>query len=237
MKKALIVALLLVCSKLTAQNWSTTNIQYLYGSSFNKLIGEKQLSNAPMQTLTFEHAQGWEYGRHFFFVDMTSGDFSNGKNYLNYGEWIPKLSLSKVSQADLSWGFIKDITLAGEINQGDDFRVYNLGFGIDVALVGFDFFELSLYRRKDNFNEATFQLTAAWKSRFELLLHGLVFEGFFDYYGTDFGREIISQPRLLVQTIPNVHVGIELYYYVSSARAWRSAIEEITPQLMVKWTW
>jgi nucleoside-specific outer membrane channel protein Tsx len=232
-----------ICTGVAAEEWSTTNIQYLYGSSFDRLPGEKIVSDGAMQTITIEHAGGWEYGRNFFFVDMMSGEFVSGKKQLIYGEWIPKLSLSKVSGSALSWGFVKDIFLAGEINQGDDFRVYNLGAGVDLEIGGFDFFDLSLYHRKDNYNEATFQLTAAWKSSFTLGALPLIFEGFFDYYGTDYGTEIITQPRLLLdgsvfgESTKTLQAGVELYYYRSSAAPWREEINEAVPQLMVKWVW
>lgn len=232
-----------ICVGAAAEEWSETNIQYLYGSSFDRLPGEVAVEGGTMETITIEHAGGWAYGRNFFFVDLMSGDFNNNKEQLLYGEWIPKLSLSKVSGSELSWGCVKDLFFAGEINQGDDFRVYNLGAGVALQLKGFDFFDLSLYHRKDNYNEATFQVAAAWKSSFTLASLPLVFEGFFDYYGTDYGTEIISQPRLLLEgkvfgeATKTLQAGVELYYYRSSAAAWREEISEAVPQFMVKWTW
>jgi nucleoside-specific outer membrane channel protein Tsx len=245
MKRVVCVAWLLagICTGVAAEEWSTTNIQYLYGSSFDRLPGEKIVSDGAMQTITIEHAGSWEYGRNFFFVDMMSGDFNNDKEQLIYGEWIPKLSLSKLSGSELSWGIVKELFLAGEINQGDDFRVYNLGAGVALELSGFEFFDLSLYHRKDNYNAATFQLAAAWKSSFRLASLPLVFEGFFDYYGTDYGTEIISHPRLLLdgsvfgESTKMLQAGVELYYYRSSAAPWRKEINEAVPQLMLKWVW
>lgn len=244
MKKSVYITWLLAGGiTLFAEQWSTTNIQYLYGSNFDHLPGEKSVSDGKMETITIEHAGNWKYGNNFFFIDMTSGDFNNDKEYLIYGEWIPKLSLSKVSGSDLSWGIVKDLYLAGEINQGDNFRVYNLGAGVALDISGFDFFDLCLYHRKDNYNEATFQLAAAWKSSFKLVSLPLIFEGFFDYYGTDFGTEIVSQPRLLLdgsvfgEATKTLQAGVELYYYRSSAAPWRNEINEAVPQLMVKWVW
>lgn len=226
-----------------AENWSKTNIQYLYGNHFDKLIGSESVPDGSMETITIEHVGGWDYGKNFFFVDLTSGDFESGKEYKVYAEWAPKLSFTKMSGSEVSWGIIKDVYMAGEINQGDDFRAINLGMAVALELPSFSFFEVNVFTRKDNFNDRTMQLTLAWNSTFELLSVPLIFEGFLDYYGTDFGTEIVSQPRLLLdgkvfsEKTKNLHVGTELYYYRSSAAPWRGSINEAVPQIMLKWIW
>jgi nucleoside-specific outer membrane channel protein Tsx len=245
MKRVLYVVVLLASSYIAAfaQNWSSANIQYLYGGNFDRLIGENSSKNGEVQTITIEYSGGWDYGRNFFFIDMMSGDFSNGKEQTIYAEWIPKLSLSKISGTELWVGIIKDVFLAGEINQGDNFRAYNIGAGVALDVKGFDFVDMSLYHRKDNYNEATFQFASAWKSSFKLSSVPLVFEGFFDYYGVDYGEEIISQPRLLLEgnyfgnATKTLQMGTEIYCYHSSAAPWRKEINELIPQLMVKWIW
>ena len=245
MKRALCGACLLMASYVgvLAQNWSSANIQFLYGGNFDRLIGENSSVDGEAQTITIEYFGSWEYGRNFFFIDMMSGNFSNDKEQTIYAEWIPKLSLSKISGKELSVGVIKDVFLAGEINQGDNFRAYNIGAGVALDLRGFDFFDISVYHRKDNFNAATFQFAAAWKSSFKLSSAPLVFEGFFDYYGVDYGTETISQPRLLLEgsyfseAAKTLQMGTEIYYYRSSAAPWRKKIDELTPQLIVKWIW
>lgn len=232
-----------LCVCVFGEEWSETNIQYLYGRNFTHLPGSDVFPKGDMETITIEHAGEWEYGNNFFFVDMASADFESDKRYEIYGEWIPKLSLSKLGGVDLSRGVLKDLFIAGEINQGDDFRVYNLGVGLALDLSGFDLFDINLYHRKDNYNEATFQVAAAWCSRFELFSLPMIFEGFLDYYGTDFGTELISQPRLLLdgrlfgERMKKLQAGVELYYYRSSAAPWRSSINEEVPQIMIKWIW
>jgi len=227
----------------SAEEWSNTNIQFLYGSDFDKLIGEKSVTNGDMKTITIEHAGGWAYGKNFFFFDMTSADFENGDTQRLYGEWAPKLSISKVSSSDLSFSIIEDIYLAAEINQGDNFRSNNIGIGMDLKVPTFNFFEFNLFSRNDNFNDATFQITLAWNNTFNLGTLPLVFEGFLDYYGTDYGTEIVTQPHLLLdgkvfgESTKTLQVGVELYYYKSSAAPWRGSINEAVPQAMIKWIW
>ncbi len=245
MKKIeLMMGLFFLCSVvLYAENWSKTNIQYLYGNSFDQLAGGDSVPDGDMETITIEHAGGWDYGKNFFFIDMTSADFASGKQYRIYAEWAPKLSLSQLGGSTLSWGVIKDVFLAGEINQGDDFRAINLGVAVELELPSFTFFDLNLFTRKDNYNDRTMQLTMAWESRFALFSLPLIFEGFFDYYGTDFGTEVITQPRLLLEgkafsdRLKNFQAGTELYFYRSSAAPWRGSINESVPQVMIKWIW
>jgi len=226
-----------------AEEWSKTNVQFLYGDNFDRLIGEKRVENGDMRTITIEHAGGWAYGKNFFFFDLTSADFENGDTQRLYGEWAPKLSISKVSSSDLSFSFINDFYLAGEINQGDDFRATNIGLGLGLDIPTFNFFEFNLFSRNDNFNAATFQITLAWNNTFNLGSVPLVFEGFLDYYGTDYGTEVVTQPRLLLDgkvfgdSLKTLQAGIELYYYKSSAAPWRGRINEAVPQAMIKWIW
>jgi len=239
-----LILLLCLCSLSSfAETWSDTSIQYLYGNNFDRLIDGDRISNGKMETITIEHAGGWKYGKNFFFVDLFSADFDGGKEYKLYAEWAPKLSLSKLSDTDLSWGFITDVYLAGEINQGDDFRAVNLGFAVGVDVVGFDFLDVNIFSRKDNYNDRTGQLTVAWKSHFVFLSLPLVFEGFFDYYGVDAGTAVVTQPRLLLEgkvisdAMEDLQAGIEIYYYRASASALRESVNETVPQFMLKWTW
>jgi len=243
MPKSLFFLFFVLQFNVHAEEWSQTNVQFLYGNDFKEVAGGDSVIDRKMKTITIEHAGSWEYGSNFFFVDMTSANFSSGKRHKIYGEWAPKISLSKVSGTELSWSFIKDILIAGEINQGDNFRANNLGLGLSLDLATFDFFDFNLFHRKDNFNDATFQLTLAWLNRFDTFSLPMRFEGFFDYYGTNFGTEIVTQPRLLLDgkyfgdATKSLQVGVEFYYYKSSATPWRDSIDELVPQLMLKWTW
>jgi nucleoside-specific outer membrane channel protein Tsx len=197
-----------------------------------------------MRTVTIEHAGEWEYVNNFFFVDMASANFASDKEYKIYGEWAPKISLCKVTDSDLSFFFVKDIRIAGELNQGDNFRALNIGLGLALEIPTFTFFDLNLFHRDDNFNDPTAQLTLDWQSRFSVFKAPLIFEGFFDYYGNDYGTEIVTQPHLLLDgklfsdKLETLHAGFEFYYYKSSATPWRSErINELVLQLMVKWIW
>jgi len=240
-----LVGIALITS-LNAESWSSTNIQYLYSSNFDKLIGGETVPDGKMETITIEHIGGWAYGTNFFFIDLTSANFASGKKHKLYTEWAPTLSLSKVSGADLSFTFIKDVSLAAELNQGDNFRATNIGIGFDLAIPGFNVFGANAFSRNDNFNNSTFQITLFWNSTFDIGPIPLVFEGFLDYYGTDFGTEVVTQPRLLLdgkvfgESMKTLQAGVELYYYKSSVDPGpfgHDKINEAVPQAMIKWIW
>lgn len=82
-------------------DWTSSNIQYLYGGDF--IFAEQERS-----TITIEHAHGWKYGKNFFFVDMY-----NNNGFEVYAEVYSYLSLNKISGANLSLGPVKDFSLAG----------------------------------------------------------------------------------------------------------------------------
>jgi len=225
-----------------AETWNQTNVQYLYGNNFDRLIGFEGVEDGKMQTITIEHAGDWTYGNNYFFIDMTSAQFTSTKEYKMYAEWAPKVSLSKLSNKELSFLFINDIYLAGELNQGDDFQAINLGMGVGLDVWGFNFFTASLFSRKDNFNDRTYQMTLAFNSTFNVLSIPFIFEGFLDYYGVDNGAELVTQPRFLLdgkvfsENTSNLHMGVEYYIYSSNVSK-QEDIFEAVPQAMIKWIW
>lgn len=244
LKSSTLLIFLLFSLPVMAEEWSSTNVQLLYGNNFSYDASGDKIVDHTMRTVTIEHVGGWAYGENFFFVDMTSGDFASGKSHKIYGEWAPKLSLSKMSNTDLSYAFIKDIRLSGELNQGDNFQAVNLGVGLALDLPTFTFFDANFFVRNDNFNKSNYQLTLAWQSKFSVFDLPLIFEGFLDYYGVDYGTEVVSQPRLLLDgsyftdNLKDLHAGVEFYCYKSSSTPWRSeVIKEYVPQIMIKWIW
>ncbi len=239
--KILILLAFLYTMNMQAGNFSATNIQYLNGQNFHQLIENDSVSNGKMETISIEHFSTFDYGSNFFFVDFTSADFDSGDKYHVYGEWSPKFSFSKIMDSDFSSQFIKDIYVAGELNQGNNFRSINLGLGLGMNIPGFDFLDLNLYSRKDTFNDRTMQVTLVWKNRFAIANIPLVFEGFSDYYGVNNGTVLIAQPRLLLEgkglseSMKTLELGLELYLYQASVSGNSSRIKEAVPQFIIKW--
>ena len=113
-----------------AQAWNAFNVQYLYGSNY-------ELEPEQVDVLTLEWANGWAYGDNFAFVDITN--FVQGDNTV-YGEWAPRLSLSKITGKDFSVGPIQDVLLSGTIELGEGISNYLVGGAIDLAIPSFNFF-------------------------------------------------------------------------------------------------
>lgn len=217
--------------------WSSTNLQYHYGTEYE--LGDEERS-----LITLEHASGWKYGDNFFFVDITNPDRTGEQTQTAfYGEISPRLSFGKMTGADLSTGIIQDFLISSTMEMGDGFHTYLYGFAVDLKLPKFNFFQINWYAR----NEVTFgtdlgqQITLAWGMPFNIGKAKFSFEGFFDY-AWDVGPSednIITQPRLLLDVgslmdSPGVfQAGIE--YQIWRNKFGIDGVDENFPQLMVKW--
>ncbi len=164
-------------------------------NSFSLLVGKKyELDPDTQQTITFEHASGWSMGDLFIFVDGLNFDGDRdigGKQQGYYGEVLPRFSAGKIFDKDLSFGFIQDINLATtwEFGQNNDDH-YLAGPGFDLAIPGFDFFQLNFYRRFDNgqSHKESYQVTSIWKATLPVGDSAVVCDGFIDWVfgeGTD----------------------------------------------------
>ena len=162
--------------------WQDNSLTYLNGIDF-KVDPPKQ------QTVTFEHASGWSVGDLFVFVDgikyNTEATNGAGDGHTFYGEISPRLSLGKISGADLSFGPIKDVLLAATYEFGeDDVDSYLLGPAVDLNIPGFDYFQLNTYLRttdgrRDGDN--VWQITPVWSYTIPVGDSDLVIDGFMDW--------------------------------------------------------
>jgi nucleoside-specific outer membrane channel protein Tsx len=112
--------------------WSESSISYLKNTSDFELLG-----NDNVNVITFEHISGHNWGDTFFFVDRTtaSSDANNGKFDSTYGELSPRLSMSYLTNKELTFGPIKDLYIAStwEHNTSNDNGV---GFAFNNYLLG-----------------------------------------------------------------------------------------------------
>lgn len=238
-----------------ATQWSSTNLQYLYGSSYSQIFFNTETSSLDSRDvsssiITLEHVNGWKYGDTFFFVDITNPDRSDSEIPTSYyGEISPRLSLGKILNKDLSLGIIKDvlITTTAEIGQG--FRNYLYGVAIDLNIPKTPVAQVNFYVRNEissSINPVTDtgnQVTLVWLTPFSIGNLSFAFEGFFDYaFGMDHVEDnIITAPRLLLDVGKLwsaegvLQAGIE--YQIWRNKFGLDGIDEDVPQLMVKWIW
>ncbi|MFJ3369835.1 outer membrane protein OmpK [Pseudomonas sp. NPDC086251] len=161
--------------------WQNNSLTYLYGKDF-------QVNPRIQQTVTFEHADGWKYGDNFVFVDKI---FYNGKEdsfageNTYYGEISPRLSFGKIFDQKLEFGPVKDVLLAMTYEFGeDDTESYLIGPGFDLAIPGFDYFQLNFYNRHtegDRPGDNIWQVTPVWSYTVPVGDSNILIDGFMDW--------------------------------------------------------
>jgi len=218
---------------------SSTNIQYLYGRSYE--LGDKARS-----IVTLERASGWRYGDSYLFVDVQNPDRSGRATKTSfYGELSPRLSLGKISGHDLAVGMIHDVLLSFTAEFGEGFRNYLYGLAVDLKVPGFAYFKANWYVR----NEIDFatdrgqQVTLAWALPFRTGALDWTLEGFADYaWGLHPAADkLATAPRLLLDigkafgAPGTLQAGME--YQIWRNKFGIKGVDENVPQIMVKWIW
>lgn len=196
----------LTLAPLGAQDFATSNAQLLVGRDFQDRTLGNHVTSGPFTTLTLEHFRAGRWGDVFGFVDINHGRLADflgqrrDRDSQAYGELAPRLSLSGLSGFRLETSWLKDVFLAGQLNQGDTgFRAWLYGLGVDFKVPGFAVASLNAYARKDPYNRSTLQLTAVWLVPFSVGSVSGRFEGFVDAHGTDQdGTDVLAQPQLLL---------------------------------------
>ena len=232
-----------------AAQWSSTNIQYLYGDSYEAIFldpvaGQLDSEEVSASIITLEHVNGWKYGDNFFFVDITNPDRSGEELDTSfYGEISPRLSFGKMTGADLSFGIIKDVLITTTMEVGEGFHNYLYGLAVDLDIPRVPVFQINYYVRNEANTDTGNQITLVWLKPFSIGSVDFSFEGFLDYaYGVDPSEDnIITAPRLLVDLgktwgAPGVlQAGVE--YQIWRNKYGIDGIDEDVAQAMLKWIW
>ena len=180
-------------------DWTSNNIQFLYGSSF-------ELGARDRTTITIEHSDGWKYGSNFFFADIIQ---RNDLSAEIYTEAYSYLSFNKITQAHFSFGPIKDISLLASLNisnkpERDNFKAYLLGISFDLSNSWFNYLQLDIAGYKDDNIQGRYgvQFTPVWSFPFTAGPLKFKFRGFTDFKtencSTAHVVQILSQPQLLL---------------------------------------
>lgn len=196
---ALLMVLASAAGSADPLQWHDNSLTLLVGNAF-------EVSPARQATVTLEHVSGWNWGDLFVFMDATHfRDSSQSEGF--YGEFSPRLSLSKLVGAPVGFGPVSDVLLAAtrEFGKGQ-VETSLVGPGFDLAIAGFDFFKLNLYRRipdggRDGDN---IQVTPVWSMTTAFAGSDLIFDGFVDWNLLDDGTYV-----------SNIHVNPQLKYDLS----------------------
>jgi nucleoside-specific outer membrane channel protein Tsx len=234
-----------------AAKWSSTNIQYLYGTSYAEIYFDPQDArlesrDTSSSVVTLEHVNGWAYGDNFFFVDITNADRNDpNKPTGYYGEISPRLSLSKLSASEWSAGIIKDVLITTTMEIGEGFHNNLYGLAVDLNIPHTPVAQINYYVRNEigANKDLGSQVTLVWLTPFSLGGADFAFEGFLDYaFGMDHAENnIITAPRILYDmgkswgAAGTLQVGIE--YQIWRNKFGLKDIDEDVAQAMLKWIW
>lgn len=231
------VLILALATAATAAQWESTAVSGLYGTD------HKLAPKSEMTIITIEHADGWAYGDNFFFFDITQ-PFEDGTGI--YGEWHPRLSSSKIFKQDMSFGPVKDVLLASEMNLGDNVRIYLYGLGFDLDIPHFAWAKVNVFIRDDaNIeDESTYQISPSWNLPFTVGNANFEFTGFVDIAGEEGTAKanVLAQPQLLLDlghfwgNSKSLYAGVEWQYWNKKYGVDAGDLsEENFAQFMVKW--
>jgi len=151
-------------------------------------LGKRQRS-----IVTVEHANAWKYGDNFAFVDFI---FPDGKDSAYYIEISPRLSLSKMTGKDFSFGIVKDVLISTTFEKGrGQGPQYLYGGAVNLDIPSFRFLSINAYvHDSTQLDGQTWQSTVAWNSPIKIGNEKFVFEGFSDFQG----REDTSHANQLI---------------------------------------
>ena len=215
--------------------WNTSNIQLLRGHDYE--LGERQRS-----ITTFEHAHGHKYGDTYAWIDFIKPD---GEDHTYYGEFSPRLSLSKITGKNFSHGIIKDVLISTTFEKAkDQGPQYLYGGAIDLTLPGFKFFKTNAYLHDSTeLDGQTWQVTIAWNRPFKIGGTKFLAEGFADFQGNEGDRSPnqLIVPRFLLDIgdlagyeSGKLMAGIEYQYWHNKFGL--DGVTESVPQAQIKWT-
>ena len=153
-------------------------------------------------TLKIENASLYDLGDNYLFLEHVKPQKSDYNSYF-YGEWHPRISISKLTDKNINFGNFRDVLLAFELNLNTKSKpVYLYGLGTNIDSSKFKFIKLNLYSRRDTRDSSsTYQVSMAWLSRFSF--HERLkfkFYGFVDYVGKQhhLAENLLIKPKLLL---------------------------------------
>jgi len=138
--------------------WNDFSLSYLKGNDY-------EVGDAKREVITLEHASGHTWGDTFLFIDHLRSKSGDKENYL---EFSPRLSLSNLTQVDLTFGSIKDVLIAGTWEHGENFDNHLIGIGFSLDIPGFNYANADFYKVFNDNKQNDEQLTLSWAYPFKL---------------------------------------------------------------------
>ena len=202
-----------------AAEWSTTELQFTYGSlavpQFATQGETGVYQNTPI--LTLQHASGWGFGDVFFFIDVFDAMSNEQYPFADsdaYGEYYVNFSSTKLFGVDYGDGPLRDVGLILGLNAGVDPKVgkYLPGVRLSWNAPGFAFLNTDFMAYIDASDGVaaggapaetdSYLIDVNWAYPFDVGRQKFSIEGHFEYAGereNEFGEEVswwfLAQPQ------------------------------------------
>lgn len=240
--KKLIFLLLIISftplKALAVFDWMVNEIQYTYGELDVPSFAEGNSESTHI--LTLQHADAWQFGDNFFFIDYLDSENNNDFNDSDiYTEWYFNFSLGKITKSDVGLGPIKDIGLLFGINYAKDSKVYKYLPGIRLSwdIEGFVFLNSDFTAYIDDSRgvnsggapkeDNSYMVDINWAYPFNIGKHLFSIEGHVEYIGerdNEFDQKVeswvLAQPQFrydlgntLFDKKEKFYIGIEWQYW------------------------
>ena len=207
--------------------WNGFSVSYLSGSDYQVGPSERKL-------VTLEYVSGESWGDQFFFIDRT---LSPSDSISSYFEWSPRFKVVDFGKES----FFQHLSIATTLESGPGFNNILLGVGTNLAVPGFNYLGLNLYRAKNDNNDDDYQLTLNWGYPFTIGNMEFLADGFIDYSSASASSSaaLLVHPQIkwnLTQLLgmkkSKLYIGIEYDY-------WRNkfgipGVNERNPNLLIK---
>lgn len=198
--------MMLLMFSISFNSVAATQVKGLFGGRHN--IGSPHREN-----LRFDVYNKWAYGDSLLWLEINNA-LDNGTAIV--AEWAPRVSLSKVTGHNFSFGFVKDTLLAGQVNySGTGLRAYLLGIGFALNVPHFKALGVNIYNRNNpTLPGSTYQITPYWKLPFAIQKLHFVFFGHADiagFEGPTYRPNQLIQPRLVLDIGDFFHAPNKLF--------------------------
>ncbi|WP_371185337.1 outer membrane protein OmpK [Thalassotalea maritima] len=208
--------------------WSDNSVSLLKNASEYEVN-----THDDVVTVTLEHASGHNWGDLFFFADRL--DYKQDANHdgakETYSELSPRFSLSYLTGSELKYGVISDVYVSTTwehstfVSNGfnNTFDNYLVGFGADIAVPGFAYFNVNVYQANNELVDNDQQLTVVWGLPFSVENADFMFDGYIDWSSAEetHASDFHFNPQLRMDVgkffgVPKkFEAGVEYSYWVN----------------------
>jgi len=230
----LFIVLFLCSSMLCLGSFSSMS----YSNSNNQdRTPDETIVSGGLQRYTFQHFAPFSYGSNFVLGEMSTANFESQSQANAFMAWNPSLSLSKLSDKNISWGIIKDVSLSFGLERGYDYKAEMGGLGLSLDIPSFNYVKVNILYKHNNVNSDNHQLVLAWDKAFVLGVPWR-FTGFMIHSGTDMGTSYMAEPQLMLEgkvfgkAYKQLLLGLSLYVLNET-----QTLDQHIPTLVLKWNW